>query len=133
MRARAALGAAIAGITLLAGCRRAVEDPDTDVPTTSAVDAPWLVGETGTVEETAPGSGIFLIEPGDWHARLPPALRQHGLRVVFSGRPQQRRPGSRMIGNPFMLTGIRRERSMLDATTDALRARFSPGDGPLDR
>ena len=108
----------------LFGCKD--EPPPRDplealTPVHSVDTAPWLVNVRGTVEESEPGSGVFLLEPGGWRARLPDELRVHGTPVTFSGRPQPEPPGWQPPGHPFMLTAIKRERDVLDEFFDAVR------------
>lgn len=112
------------GCAVVFGCND--EPPPRDpqeslIPVVSVDTAPWMVGVRGTVEETEPGSGVFLLEPGGWRARLPDELRRHGTPVTFSGRPQPEPPGWQPPGRPFMLTAIRRERDVLDEFFDMVR------------
>lgn len=135
--ARAVAVLVVVAALLAMGCRRR-EPPPRDpqehlIPITSVDTAPWHVGVRGTVEESAPGSGIFLLEPGGWRARLPDELREHGVPVVFSGRPQPEPPGWQPPGHPFMLTGIRRDRSALEELLDGMRDAGHEGTQPFMR
>jgi hypothetical protein len=135
--ARAVAVLVMVAALLATGCRRR-EPPPRDpqehlIPITSVDTAPWHVGVRGTVEESAPGSGIFLLEPGGWRARLPDELRVHGVPVVFSGRPQPEPPGWQPPGHPFMLTGIRRDRSELEELLDGVRDAGHEGTQPFMR
>ena len=104
------------------------------IPVSSVDTAAWLINVRGTVEEAAPGSGVFLLEPGGWRARLPDELREHGVAVVFSGRPQPDPEGWQPPGRPFMLTAIRRDRSSLEEFIDGLRdANHNDGTQPFMR
>ena len=118
-------------LAVAGGCRDEREAPvsDAGVPLESAVDAPWVESVTGIVEESAPGSGVFLLQPGDYRARLPDGFHRSGLRVVFSGRPQPVPAGRRMIGTPFVLTAIRKERSAVEVLLEQLREAFGGSEG----
>ena len=136
VRARLVLLGAALGVAAV-GCGRR-EPPPRDpqealIPETSVDTAPWIVNLRGTIEESSPGSGIFLLEPGGWRARLPDELRVHGVPVVFSGRPQPEPDGWAPPGHPFMLTSIRRDRSALDELFDAMRDAGHEGTQPFMR
>ena len=136
MRQVATLACVIALAAGVAGCKEAPppRDPlEALIPVTSVDTAPWLVSVRGTVEESEPGSGIFLLEPGGWRARLPDELRVHGTPVTFSGRPQPEPVGWEPLGHPFMLVAIKRERDVLDEFFDAMRDATHNGTQPFMR
>ena len=130
--ARAAGVAVLAGALALA-CARDAPPDDPEVPLVSVDTAPWVVDARGTIEESSPGSGVFLLQPGDYRARLPASFRRSGVRVVFSGRPQPVPDGRRIIGRPFVLFAIRRERSAWESFLATLREHLAPArDGGDD-
>ena len=119
-------------LRLAVGCTSGRPVADPEVPLVSVDTAPWIVGQHGAVEESAPGSGLFLLQPGDFRARLPVEFRTSGLRVIFSGRPQPAPRGRPIVGQPFVLTAIRRERSAWESVVWMLRERLSAGAPPGD-
>jgi hypothetical protein len=126
--ARAACGAMLVGAVAMSCAREAPLD-DPEVPTVSVDTAPWVVNAVGTIEESSPGSGVFLLQPGEYRARLPADFRRSGVRVVFSGRPQPLPSGRRIVGRPFVLFAIRRERSAWDSFIATLREHLAPMRG----
>ena len=125
---RLACSAMLVGATI-PGCGREAPPDDPEVPLVSVDTAPWVVNAVGTIEESAPGSGVFLLQPGEYRARLPAAFRRSGVRVVFSGRPQPLPAGRRIVGQPFVLFAIRRERSAWEAFVATLREHLAPMRG----
>ena len=123
--AHAGCGAMVVAVALCA-CRAEPPPEDPEVPVVSVDTAPWVVNAVGTIEESSPGSGVYLLQPGDYRARLPADFRRSGVRVVFSGRPQPQPPGRRIVGHPFVLFAIRRERSAWDSFVATLREHLSP-------
>ena len=99
---RFALPVVLLAVVALTGCTSTVAGPEED--------GPLLSNASGVVEEVSEGLFVIRVDrPRETvvvPTSLPEALRQDGLRVVFSGELQPIPPNVRMIGQPIELSRI---------------------------